>query len=365
MQAERVGGLHFGRGRVGLELAPGVLLGQGERVERAAAGELDSDGDRVAGGDVGGAGAEGHREAADGAVEVGGDVFFRQRQHGERFGFGGQGDALLFDLHRRNSRRDRRSRRRWSGSGSCKGERDVHGAKGERAGLDGGEGGDQRGDEVDGIADAHPPALGVGGLEDADALGLQGAAAVLIEALEDVLGIGDPLANIDLKLNRENLAHIDLLLRHSELEEGQLLPGRISRGGVGFHGGQLQRLRRQDLAADLGSQGGDDKLARLGGGQRKVLHDRGRGLAVYDAEVPGTPLAGDLEIGERRWSGDRFGVAALKLERQGRRLADRDGLAIQRRGEGRRAEQRRREAEQQQEAKQTGAAARGGCGGAD
>ncbi len=76
-----------------------ALLRQGERVEGAAAGDLDPDGDRVAGGNVGRSGAESHRETADRAIEIGGDILFGQREHGERLGLGRQGHAPLFDLH--------------------------------------------------------------------------------------------------------------------------------------------------------------------------------------------------------------------------------------------------------------------------
>ena len=267
---------------------PGALLGQGERVERAAARDLDFDGDRIARGDVGRPRGYSHEEIAHGTVEIGGHILFGQREHGKRLGLGGQRDALLLHLDPPPEIAALIRKR------DLQAERDVHGAEGERAGRD----------AVSGIAGAHSPALGVGSLEDAHTFGFHRTPPILLEALHDVLGIRNPLLNQDLELHRENLAHIDLFLRHKQLEEGQLVPGSIGRSGGGFYGGQFQRRRRQDLPANFGFQGGNNELARLGGGEQEGLYGAGRELAIVDADVPGTPFAGDLQIGELRESGD-------------------------------------------------------------
>ena len=140
----------------------------------------------------------------------------------------------------------------------------------------------------------------MGGLEDAHALGFQGAPTILIKPLQDVLGIGDPFANIDLEFNRENLAHIDLFLWHKQFKQGQFVPSSIGCGGAGLHSGQFQGLRCQYLPANFGFQGGDNELARLGGSERKGLDDTSREPAVINAHVMRTPSAGDLQIGELR-----------------------------------------------------------------
>src|ERR1039458_1681998 len=144
----------------------------------------------------------------------------------------------------------------------------------------------------------------MGGLEDADPLSLYWAAAVLVEALQDILRVRDALADIDLKLDREDLADIDLFLGHEQLEEGQLVSGAIRGGGAGFHSGQLQERCLQRLPADFSLEHGNDELARLGRRESIALRDAGRVFAIDNSDVLRGPAPGNLQIGHRRQRGE-------------------------------------------------------------
>ena len=88
LKTELVAGLQLGGGRIGFEIAPGVLRRQRDRVERAAPGDLHAHGDGIADGDRRRAGGGGHGEIADRAGEIRGLVLLRQRQrfHVDRIG---------------------------------------------------------------------------------------------------------------------------------------------------------------------------------------------------------------------------------------------------------------------------------------
>ena len=332
-EAERVGriGVDFRRGGERLEIAPGRLLRQGERVERAATGNLDPHGDGVARRHIGRPGGHVHGEAAHGAVETGRHILCGQRQRLDRLRLRGHGHLLLLgagpeepelleDIARTVAR------------GNLEHRRGGNGTDGEGAGLDGPDGEEQTDHAIGRSADLHAPLAGLVLLDLAqgEAIGRHGGQ---LEAAD----IEHTFVQVKLEFADHGVAQVNLLAREDEFEEGVLGAGldRLGRRRVGLEDRQLQRLGSERGAVHLDGEGGEGEVTDLARAHVIVKGNRGADATVIVCRHARGAEIADVEIRDVRQGGRRAGPAVNEAQGQGHAFAQGDGVAIQRSREGR------------------------------
>jgi len=307
---QRVGGVEFGGGRIGFEIAPARLVGgKGDVVEPAGAGDANLEGDGVAGVESSWTGVKGgESEITDGPSETR-DVRRGGRHCLDGYRDGGAVDAdVLGAAFAENVRR---------ADGDV--EFPSGGAKGQGASFVGGQSDLKDVKEVGGAVNHD-----AGSQMDVRIDDLAGGEAV---AIEDRLLHAIGSLGVTLDFSADDLAEIDIGGRDTDLDKGGAGAGHG--GGAALTDDQTEGLGINSVPIDARRDGRNRVVAGSGGSDLESVNGRVDDLKVVDADFALGARALDgqaIDGGNGRFRGN---IAARNGEAEGGGIADGDLVAVQ------------------------------------